>query len=151
MTFFTLTFYTLNTSLLSLIIQYLPQISRSLSPYNCTIYKLLEKLVFAKLFQTFVVFCGLNRFTCSQRASVPCSKPFASCFSRQWVFVSCCSGLWRRAFCRWASTDAFTEESSEHGRSLFSERLCTKLYGISHQAFQMYPIHIFTLFLLDPF
>jgi hypothetical protein len=99
-----------------------------------------------------VVFCGLKRFICSQRASVLCPKPVASCFSRQWVFVSCCSGVWRRALRRWESADAFMEESSEQWRTLFFERLYTKLYGIiSHQAFQMCPIHIFTLFLLDPF
>ena len=121
---------TLNTSLLSLIFQYLSQISRILSPCNSKIYKLHEKLIVAELFQKFLVFCGLKRFICSQRASVPCPKPVASCFSRQWVFVSCCSGVWRRALHRWESTDAFVDESSEHWRRLFSERLYTKLYGI---------------------
>ena len=143
---------TLNTSLLSLILQYLPQILCILSPCSSTIYKLLEKLIVAELFQKFVVFCGLKSFICSQRASVLCPKPGASCFLREWVFVLCCSGLWRRAFGRCESTDAFMEKSSEHWRSLLPERLYTKLYGtISHQTFQMYPVHIFTVFLLDPF
>ena len=63
---------------------------------------------------------------------MPCPKPGASCFSRQWVFMSCCSGVWRRAFRRWVSTDTFMEESREQWRSIFCDWLYTNLTTRDH-------------------